>query len=194
MHKLLMLLGLLLPGPLHGYELHRIVRAHGELYADLGKANVYYLLDRLARDGCVAVRSEPGARGARGERLVYELTDRGRARFEELLRALLLTFEPAHTGPDVAVVFLRRLPPADAVALLEERRALVAARRERAAAELGDVAGRGLLGSLAAEHLLALIDAELAWVERAIDRLRAAGWATGQPADGAAPAAEQHGG
>jgi DNA-binding PadR family transcriptional regulator len=169
-----MLLGLLQRGPMHGYELHRIVLAHGELYTDLKKANVYYLLDRLAQDGCVEVHPEAGTRGARGERLVYALTDRGRARFDELLRDVLRDFEPAHTGLDVAVVFLGRLPPGEAVALLEERRAIVALRRQRTASELGDVAARGLPGALAADHLLSLIDAELAWVERALIRLRQA--------------------
>ena len=83
MHKILLLLGLLLRRPLHGYELHRIVRAHGELYADLKKGNLYYLLDRLAAEGYLKVQAEPGTRGARGERVIYELTDQGRARFVE---------------------------------------------------------------------------------------------------------------
>src|SRR5690242_19416061 len=81
MHKTLHLLGLLLAGPKSGYDLHRILRAHGELYADLKKANVYYLLDRLARDGFLSVQSEPGARGPRGERLIYTMTESGRERF-----------------------------------------------------------------------------------------------------------------
>src|SRR5712691_5850688 len=124
-HKQLMLLGLLERGPMHGYELHRIVQAHGELYTDLKKANVYYLLDRLAQDGYVEVRAEAAARGARGERLVYALTSRGRGRFDELLRLVLRDFEPAHTGVDVAVVYLNRLPPAEAIKLLEERRSTI---------------------------------------------------------------------
>ncbi len=89
MHKILLLLGLLLRRPLHGYELHRIVRAHGELYADLKKGNLYYLLDRLAAEGYLKVQAEPGTRGARGERVIYELTDQGRARFKTLLREVL---------------------------------------------------------------------------------------------------------
>ena len=192
LHKQLMLLGLLQRGPMHGYELHRIVQAHGELYTDLKKANVYYLLDRLAQDGCVEVHSEAGAPGARGERLVYTLTDSGKARFGELLRGVLREFEPAHTGLDVAIVFLNRLPPVEAIALLEERRLTVAARRQRTAAELGDVADRGLPGGLAADHLLSLIDAELAWVERAVVRLRESGWADARP-DPTRSDAEQHG-
>jgi DNA-binding PadR family transcriptional regulator len=158
---------------MHGYELHRIVQAHGDLYTDLKKANVYYLLDRMAQDGYVEVSVEAGARGARGERLVYALTSRGRARFDELLRLVLRDFEPAHTGLDVAIVYLNRLPPAEALSLLEERRSTIASRRNKTATELGDVDLRGLPGALAADHLLSLMDAELAWVERAVARLTA---------------------
>src|SRR5262249_60558842 len=126
-----MLLGLLQRGPMHGYDLHRIVRAHGELYIDLKQFNVYYLLDRLARDNLVTVQAEGGTRGRRGERLVYALTDAGRARFGELLRTILGSFEPAHTGLDVAIVFLGRLPWDEALPVLETRRRLVAERRGR---------------------------------------------------------------
>ena len=65
MHKELLLLGLLQSGHNTGYELHRIVTAHGELYTDLKKGNVYYLLERLAADGALTVTAEPGARGPR---------------------------------------------------------------------------------------------------------------------------------
>jgi DNA-binding PadR family transcriptional regulator len=43
--------------PLHGYELYQIIRAHGELYADPKKANLYYLLDRLAKKGDLVVQA-----------------------------------------------------------------------------------------------------------------------------------------
>lgn len=172
MHKQLMLLGFLLEGPRHGYELHRMVAAHGELYADLKKANVYYLLDRLAKDGHLKVKAEDGARGRRGERLIYALTAKGRRRFEELLRDVLGTFEPAHTGLEVAVVFINRLPPDEALAILERRREAVVARRARIAREFGDLARRRLPGRLAAEHILGAIDAELTWIDHALPRLR----------------------
>ncbi len=171
-HKQLMLLGLLQRGPMQGYDLHRIVRAHGELYTDLKQSNVYYLLDRLAQDGFVVATVEEGARGRRGERLVYTVTDAGRARFDEILRTILRSFDPAHTGLDVAVVFLGRLSQDEAIALLEERRSLIASRRALVAAELAASGPRGLAGELAADHLLSLVDAELAWVDRALERLR----------------------
>ena len=87
MHKALLVLGLLQGGPKTGYDLHRIVRAHGELYTDLKKANLYYLLERLAAEGYLEMEAKPGGRGPRRERLVYALTPRGRERFGELLRA-----------------------------------------------------------------------------------------------------------
>src|SRR5579884_969204 len=98
MHKELHILGLLRSGPRTGYDLHRIVVAHGELFADLKRGNVYYLLERLAQNGDLAVSAEPGARGPRRERLLYSLTEQGRAHFQQLLREVVRTFEPAHTG------------------------------------------------------------------------------------------------
>ncbi len=194
MHKTLLILGLLLRGPLHGYEIHRIVRAHGALYTDLKKANLYYLLDRLRQDGALTVRSEPGARGARGERLIYALTDRGRAQFFDLLRAIIRSFDPVHTGVDVAVVFLAQLPPTEAVALLQERRQVVAARRAEVAAELGDLTVGTVWSAIAADHLLSLIDAEQAWLDRALARLHASGAGADDSAHAEPPEAPGHSG
>jgi len=193
MHKALLLLGLLLNHPRSGYELHRIVRAHGELYTDLKKANLYYLLDRLAREGYLRVKAEPGARGPRGERLVYSLTKKGRQRFIELVREILRTFEPAHTGVDVAVVFLAELPRSEALTLLLERHKIVSARREAAAAELSDFATRGPLPKIAADHLMSLIDAELKWIDRSMAHLREVGWGNKRRSVRCLPETETHG-
>jgi DNA-binding PadR family transcriptional regulator len=181
----LLLLGLLRDGPRHGYDLNRIVRAHGTLYADLGRANIYYLLDRMATEGLVDVESEAGARGNRGVRLVYRLTRAGRRRFAELLQAEMLAYEPRNTGLDVAVVLLSSLPMDEALALLRARRDAVTARRTEVAAELGEVAGQAPFARIAADHLLSLMDAELAWIDRSITSLHAAdaGPYTGHPTD-----------
>src|SRR5215471_14033494 len=177
MHKVLLLLGLLLQGPRYGYELHQIVRAHGEIYADLKKSNLYYLLERLASEGFLSVRAEEGTRGARGERLIYELTEQGRTRFNEVLREVILTYEPAHTGVDTAVMFLATLPHAEGMHLLMERRRVVEARREAVAKELAVGAEDEPLLHVASDHLLSLIDTELAWLDRSFIYLRDIDWA-----------------
>jgi len=176
MHKELLLLGLLRQGPMYGYELHRIVQAHGALYSDMKKANLYYLLDRLAGSGCLTVQAEPGMRGARGERLVYTITAAGRERFGELLREVMRSYEPEHNGVDVAVVFLSHLPASEAIGLLAERQQAVAERRAQVAAELGDPAAHGPLRQIAADHLLSQIDAELDWIARSLAYLREVVW------------------
>jgi len=176
MHKILLLLGMLLQKPLYGYELHRIIRAHGELYADLKKANLYYLLERLASDGYLHVQFQAGTRGARGERVIYELTDLGKKRFHELLHEVMLTYEPVHIGVDTAVVFLSYLPHAEGFRLLQERRVIVAQRRATVAADLGDLAANAPLVHIAGDHLLSLIDVEIAWIDRSLLYLRDVNW------------------
>jgi DNA-binding PadR family transcriptional regulator len=170
MHKELHILGLLLSGPKTGYDLHRIVVAHGELFTDLKKGNVYYLLERLAESGALQVTAEAGARGPRRERLIYALTDQGRRRFDELLRTVVRTYEPAHTGIEVGMFFLAHLAVQDAIHLLKERRHSVLQRRAVIVGEEGRV--DHLHEHLAQDHLLALMDAEVAWVERTMQRLR----------------------
>jgi DNA-binding PadR family transcriptional regulator len=177
MHKTLLLLGFLLQGPRSGYDLHRILRGRGQLYADLKKANVYYLLDRLAREGFLAVRAEPGARGPRGERLIYSLTGRGRERFDQLLREVLRKPETTYSGVGAAVTFLDRIAPEEALTLLKERQQSTAKRRADVAMLIEMHRGLPLV-ELAMEHLLTLIDADLAWTERALRRLQADDWIT----------------
>ena len=176
-HKALLLLGLLLQGPMTGYDLNRIVRAHGHLYADLKKGNIYHLLDGLARQGHLDVTVQPGARGPRRERLVYELTPSGREAFRQLLREVMTSFEPAFAGLASAVVFLPELERQEALALLRRRRELIGERRRVVAGELSSLDG-GLL-RLAGDHLLAAIDTELAWVDKALGVVEQTPWSGG---------------
>jgi DNA-binding PadR family transcriptional regulator len=165
MHKRLIILGLLVAGPLSGYRLHQVAAAHGELYSDLKKPNLYYLLGRMAEEGLLEVRAEAGARGPRRERLVYSLTDAGRRELLDLLRREVREYEPARLGIEAAAVLLDHLPRSEAAELLRERRRAVSAHRRQAADSLGPAEA----GS-AADHVLMLVDAELAWLDRALAR------------------------
>ncbi len=180
MHKILLLLGMLLDRPLYGYQMHQIVRAHGELYADLKKANLYYLLEHLAKDGYLEVQAEPGTRGARGERLIYTLTESGRVRFHELLRETLVSYELVHTGIETAIVFLSYLSQDEGLALLQKRRQAIQQRREQVVADVGQLNEHMPLVIIAGDHLVSLIDAELAWIDRSLAYLQKVGW-TNQP-------------
>ena len=172
MHKELLILGMLGDaGPTSGYDLHRIIRAHGELFSDLKKANMYHLLDRLAREGCLRVRRQTGARGRIGEKRIYALTPAGRRRFERLLAEQVQTYLTIHTGIEVAMVFLRQLRRSSARLLLRARRDAVNKRKSEVLAAFGDVSQRSPFTRIAADHLLSLIDAEAAWLERSLTLL-----------------------
>jgi DNA-binding PadR family transcriptional regulator len=173
MHKELHLLGLLQSGPRTGYQLHRITKAHGELYADLKKGNMYYLLDRLAKSGALTVTAETGAPGPRRERLVYAITESGRQRFHALLREVVRTYELPHTGVEVGMVFLPHLEVTEARHLLSERRSAVLERRRALEGEMesSNPCDHKPL-NLAQDHLLCLVGAELAWIDRTIERLQ----------------------
>jgi DNA-binding PadR family transcriptional regulator len=170
MHKELHLLGLLQMGPKTGYQLHRITKAHGELYTDLKKGNVYYLLDRMARSGALEVTAEAGAPGPRRERLVYSITEKGRQLFHELLRDVLRTYDLPHSGVEVGMVFLPYLDVTEATQLLSERRSAVLVRRAAIQGEMQS-SDHGHV-SLAQDHLLCLVDAELSWIDRTTLRLQ----------------------
>jgi DNA-binding PadR family transcriptional regulator len=184
--KTLMVLGMLLYGAKHGYELHRVVVAHGSLYADFKKPTLYHLLHRLALQGAVLVRSEGGARGPRGERLVFALAPKGRSLFMRLLREALSSYDAGHITFEVASAFLGLLAPEEAQQLLRRRRALVRARRAEVLAEnkLMDAqpaSTRLAARRLAADHATMLMDAEIAWTDRAIRQLKSLSDPEGRP-------------
>ncbi|HLJ83625.1 MAG TPA: PadR family transcriptional regulator [Candidatus Eremiobacteraceae bacterium] len=173
MHKELLILGFVGDsGPISGYDIHRIVRAHGELFADLKRPNMYYLLERLAGEKYLRVRAEAGTRGRRGERLLYALTAAGKRRFRELLDSEVTRFGTVHTGIEVAVIFLAQLTPAAGIALLQKRLQIVELHRKRVAAAFGDVGKRGPHARIAADHMLTLVDAEIGWIKRSIATLQ----------------------
>jgi DNA-binding PadR family transcriptional regulator len=173
-HKTLLLLGLLREGPMTGYDLNRIVLAHGHLYADLKKGNIYHLLEALQRNGYVSVKTQAGARGPRGERLIYKLTSAGEQGFVRLVREVLSSFEPSDVGLASAIVYLPVLGQEEALALLEQRRELVATRLRDVSDEISPVSNELL--RLAGQHLVTIIESELKWVDAALEVVRRATW------------------
>ncbi len=181
--RTLMVLGLLQAGPQHGYELHRIVLAHGALSADFKKPTLYHLLHRLTEQGAVGVHAEAGTRGRRGERLVFALTAVGAELFQQLLRSALSSYDPVQANFEMASAYLPWLPRHEGGALLQQRRAAVAARHAEVLEDLDHLDGqpasqRLAARSLAIDHALTLLDAELAWMDRVIRHLATPGGQT----------------
>jgi DNA-binding PadR family transcriptional regulator len=178
-----MVLGLLQSGPQHGYELHRILVAHGTLYADFKKPTLYHLLHRLTEQGAVQVTAEGGTRGRRGERLVFAITPRGGELFQDLLRHALSTYDRVETTFEVAAAYLPWLPPKEGLSLLKRRRLAIEALHADVISELDHFNGAPpskvlAARSLATDHALSLLEAELAWLDRAMRHLASPGGRT----------------
>jgi len=163
------LLGLLIPGPRHGYELKREHDVRFAQAKPLPYGQVYATLGRLLRDGLVEEGGpEPGAGP---DRRVYELTAAGRA----ALDAWLSEVEPP--APFVANPLLAKV----VVALLADHPAqdYLAAQRTAHLARMHELVkvktapGAALSDVLTADWALAHLDADLRWVETTARRLEA---------------------
>lgn len=169
------LLGLLLEGPRHGYDLARHFAPNTALgdVMHLGSSHLYALLARLERDGLVVAEMQPA--GSRPPRRVYRLTEAGR----EL--ALRWIEEPVARPRDALLDFplklylARRLDPARATALIAHQRALF----EMYVQRLEQEAGRPAEGEDAAfialvrEGRIARTRAVLDWLDRCATELSA---------------------
>lgn len=118
----LAILGLLADDNLHGYEIRRRL---GQILGPIGRLSfgtLYPALNRLERDGAVAVlgvtQSRTGLTTTRG-RKVYQITPQGRALFEELLTMPSLESDKEFT---LRLTFARHLSREARVRLLSRRR------------------------------------------------------------------------
>jgi DNA-binding PadR family transcriptional regulator len=177
----LAVLSYLTRGPMHPYELGRMLREHGDARSiKFNHGSLYMVVQQLARAGFIA-EQETTRSGQRPERTVYALTDAGRDEFRDWLRELVE--QPRHEYPHfvAALSLIAALPPDEAVELLRRRLQRLAGERANVR-ELIDATIAGGVHQLflvEEDYRLALLDAETAFVERLVDRITHpdTGWA-----------------
>lgn len=160
-------LALLRRGPAHGYD---VKRDHDAWFPDarpLAYGQVYATLARLERDDLIEVvetRSEGGP-----ERTVYALTDAGAARLVEWLS------EPAavdvNGGGEIVRKTVAALRTGDEAAHFLARQRTAHLRRMRELAS--QPPGADPVARLARDHVVAHLDADLRWLELAVERAAA---------------------
>jgi DNA-binding PadR family transcriptional regulator len=169
-------------GPKHPYELSRTLRDHGDDRSiRFNHGSLYMVIQQLAKAGFVA-EQETTREGQRPERTVYAITDAGRAELRDWLRELIGS--PDHEYPHfvAALSLIAALPPDETVALLRQRLLRLGEQREQSRS-LADAALAGGLHPLflvEEEYRIALLDAEVAFVERFIGQITDPdkGWAS----------------
>ena len=163
------LLGLLVGGPMHGYELKRAHDQRLPKAKPLAFGQVYTTLTRLERDGLVIPESTERAGGP--DRTSFSLTDQGRAALDEWLSQV----EPPM--PYVNSALLSKVVVALLAADAHRARSYLAAQRQAHMARLRELTavktdGTATLGeTIAADHAIAHLDADLRWLGTTVDRV-----------------------
>lgn len=160
----LTVLALLLTGPRHTYEMHRMmIDTHKDFVTGLPRS-LYHAVERLLRAEWIRVVGTARS-GARPERTVYELTDSGRAELTARVRRLLERPDPDATLLVAALSFVGCLPAAEVATALRTRVGALEARLDdvrRGHAQAAARVPRMLL--VEAEFELARLSAERDWV------------------------------
>ncbi|TMV44823.1 PadR family transcriptional regulator [Paenibacillus mesophilus] len=163
----LLVLGLLMAQSQHGYQINEFIERNLGQVSDMKKATAYAILKRLNQAGCVDVSVEQ--EGNRPPRQMYSITERGEARFQELLRSVLSSVENVTPSGDIGLMFIDHLPASEALALLAER----LKRTEQLLAVLGSVPrhGHGHGVDLSISHRIALLQCDRDWLKETIGAL-----------------------
>lgn len=163
------ILGLLTQQPMSGYDINRVLKGLGWLVGNPSFGSLYPALHALQEDGLVTV--DVDNRERRPARKIYTITDAG----TQTLRQWIDQPAGAHASTKA---FVMRLILADSfshaglIGQLHQRRAQVAAHLaalEQTATTWDD--NQGLGQQMALEYGLALANAELAWLDSALEQL-----------------------
>jgi DNA-binding PadR family transcriptional regulator len=165
----LLVLGLLLDRPMHGYEILQQIRAADvEIWLAVSPAAIYYSLSKLHRRGLVL---ETRARGEGPERSIYHLTERGRQAFFAGMEKALASQEPYRSEYDLYIFLLNKIPQDRALALLEQRLEFLC-RREAQVTEIRQQAARDPLRCAILARLATCARTEREWLEGILRHLR----------------------
>jgi DNA-binding PadR family transcriptional regulator len=161
----LLLLGLLLDRPMHGYELFQQIQAEGiDGWFNVSMAGVYYSLGKLRDQGLVAESRQGGGRSAR--KSIYRLTEDGRAAFFAAMEEQAVSQERAHLDYDVVIYLLNKLPLQRAIDLLGQHQAFLTqqAGALKAALEAERDDGRSPLKLAILDHKRRFLEMEQDWL------------------------------
>lgn len=170
----LAVLCLLREGPMHPYEMQRLIKErHKDEVLVLKKGSLYHAINRLQRSGLIEV-IETGRQGRRPERTTYRISGEGELELVRWLRDIVGTPRPEPSEFMAAVSFLVYLPPPDAVAQLELRAEKLENELAGLTATIKALVARiTRINILETEYLLAMRRAELKWVRGVIAELHA---------------------
>jgi len=115
----LVIMGLLMKGPSHGYDLKQILERELNPFFEVSSAPIYYTLKKLEQEGLVTKWSTVS--GRRPQKYVYSLTARGQEEIKGLLLKNITQLQRPSFNLDISLYFLNLLPSQDVVETLKGR-------------------------------------------------------------------------
>ena len=163
------LLGLLMLGPRHGYELAPYFASDGTLglVCTLGVSRLYAILHALEELGFVHAESSTISGGP--PRKVFSLTEAGQDAFQQWLDRPIRQLRLIRQDFLLKLYFSRQRPGEDTTTLVERQIAASRAVADELAARAGTEAP-GSFAALVYESRLAMAHATIAWLETERDR------------------------
>jgi DNA-binding PadR family transcriptional regulator len=182
--KDLLLLGLLLDQPVHGYDLYQKIQAEGiDEWFNVSIAGVYYCLGKLRDQGLVSESRQRGGRSAR--KSIYRLTEKGRSAFFAAMEAQATSPDRTCLDFDLVIYLLNKLPLQRAANLLERRQAFLTEQAQRVQTALAAKREEGdsPLKSAILDHSRCFLEMEQNWLAEVIREIQLEGEVYHDPAD-----------
>ena len=156
------LLGFLVQGSTHGYDLHQRVEDELGLVWYMGISNVYGALKRLEEEGKVESTLTP--QESRPPRKIYGITPRGRAAFLKWVRSAVPSMRNMRVEFPAKLYFLRALNLDGAQVLIASQEAICRERIARLDSQEAGCAGRDF-DHLVLDFRRRQLEAILDWLE-----------------------------
>jgi DNA-binding PadR family transcriptional regulator len=115
----LVIMGLLMKGPAHGYDLKQTLEKELSPFFEVSSTPLYYALKKLEQEGLVTKWSTVA--GRRPKKYVYSLTARGQEEIKELLLRNITYLHRPSFNLDISLYFLNFLNSHDVVKTLKGR-------------------------------------------------------------------------
>lgn len=102
----LIILGLLMAGPKHGYQIKKLIKEMALTYTAIDNTSIYYPLNRMKKEGLLTEQRAKSKTGGL-EKFVYSITAKGRKTFKRSLYKNFLTLQRPFINTDISLYFLK---------------------------------------------------------------------------------------
>lgn len=166
----LAILSLIAEHPRHGYQIDQVIRERGMRdWTEVGFSSIYYLLKKLERQGLIEGHLQEAALGP--ARKVYNATPLGMESLHAAVLDVLSVPRRCYPPLQLGLANLPTIPPAEAVAALQRYRDALVARRDFVQERWESQRPLPYFVDAMFGHSLALIGAEIAWLDNFILRM-----------------------